>query len=73
MLTLHEADALVFDYRALGARLRVVGNLPYNISSPLLFRLADARSAARRHSRDAAKGSRGANGGCAGDAATTAG
>ncbi|MEO8345655.1 MAG: 16S rRNA (adenine(1518)-N(6)/adenine(1519)-N(6))-dimethyltransferase RsmA [Betaproteobacteria bacterium] len=40
-LTLHEADALQFDYASLGANLRVVGNLPYNISSPLLFRLAD--------------------------------
>jgi 16S rRNA (adenine1518-N6/adenine1519-N6)-dimethyltransferase len=39
-LTLHEADALEFDYTALGPDLRVVGNLPYNISSPLLFRLA---------------------------------
>ena len=39
-LTLHVADALEFDYAALGERLRVVGNLPYNISSPLLFRLA---------------------------------
>lgn len=40
-LTLHEADALAFDYAQLGAGLRVVGNLPYNISSPLLFRLAE--------------------------------
>ena len=39
-LTLHEADALTFDYASLGAQLRVVGNLPYNISSPLLFLLA---------------------------------
>jgi 16S rRNA (adenine1518-N6/adenine1519-N6)-dimethyltransferase len=39
-LTLHEADALDFDFTALGERLRVVGNLPYNISSPLLFHLA---------------------------------
>jgi 16S rRNA (adenine1518-N6/adenine1519-N6)-dimethyltransferase len=39
-LTLHEADALAFDFGVLGARLRVVGNLPYNISSPLLFHLA---------------------------------
>ncbi|MGE5171725.1 MAG: 16S rRNA (adenine(1518)-N(6)/adenine(1519)-N(6))-dimethyltransferase RsmA [Rudaea sp.] len=39
-LTLHEADALAFDFAALGADLRVVGNLPYNISSPLLFHLA---------------------------------
>jgi 16S rRNA (adenine1518-N6/adenine1519-N6)-dimethyltransferase len=40
-LTLHVADALEFDYTALGPDLRVVGNLPYNISSPLLFRLAE--------------------------------
>ena len=39
-LTLYEADALAFDFAALGPRLRVVGNLPYNISSPLLFHLA---------------------------------
>jgi len=39
-LTLHEADALAFDYPSLGPNLRVVGNLPYNISSPLLFLLA---------------------------------
>jgi len=42
-LRLHEADALQFDYSTLigpqGARLRLVGNLPYNISSPLLFAL----------------------------------
>jgi len=39
-LTLHEGDALDFDFSSLGPELRVVGNLPYNISSPLLFRLA---------------------------------
>jgi 16S rRNA (adenine1518-N6/adenine1519-N6)-dimethyltransferase len=39
-LSLHEADALAFDFAALGRELRVVGNLPYNISSPLLFHLA---------------------------------
>jgi 16S rRNA (adenine1518-N6/adenine1519-N6)-dimethyltransferase len=39
-LTIHEGDALQFDFAALGAGLRVVGNLPYNISTPLLFRLA---------------------------------
>ncbi|MBV8496330.1 MAG: 16S rRNA (adenine(1518)-N(6)/adenine(1519)-N(6))-dimethyltransferase RsmA [Gammaproteobacteria bacterium] len=42
-LTLHESDALDFDFTALarsrGGPLRVVGNLPYNISTPLLFRL----------------------------------
>ncbi len=39
---LHEADALRFDFTALArerGRLRVVGNLPYNISTPLLFHL----------------------------------
>ncbi len=37
-----EADALSFDYRQLapaGGRIRLVGNLPYNISTPLLFHL----------------------------------
>jgi 16S rRNA (adenine1518-N6/adenine1519-N6)-dimethyltransferase len=44
-LTIHSGDALKFDYGQLpvapGQKLRVVGNLPYNISSPLLFHLAD--------------------------------
>ena len=39
-LTVHEGDALVFDFARLGERLRLVGNLPYNISTPLLFHLA---------------------------------
>jgi 16S rRNA (adenine1518-N6/adenine1519-N6)-dimethyltransferase len=39
-LTIHEGDALNFDFGALGAGLRIVGNLPYNISTPLLFHLA---------------------------------
>jgi 16S rRNA (adenine1518-N6/adenine1519-N6)-dimethyltransferase len=34
-----EADALEVDFAAFGPRLRIVGNLPYNISSPLLFHL----------------------------------
>jgi len=38
-VTLHEADALQFDFAGLGERLRLVGNLPYNISTPLLFHL----------------------------------
>ncbi|HXG28593.1 MAG TPA: 16S rRNA (adenine(1518)-N(6)/adenine(1519)-N(6))-dimethyltransferase RsmA, partial [Nevskiales bacterium] len=41
-LIVHAADALRFDFRALappGGRLRLVGNLPYNISTPLLFHL----------------------------------
>jgi 16S rRNA (adenine1518-N6/adenine1519-N6)-dimethyltransferase len=39
-MRLHLADALEFDFRALrgdGPALRLVGNLPYNISTPLLF------------------------------------
>lgn len=43
-LIVHEGDALQFDFAAIpvaaGRRLRIVGNLPYNISSPLLFHLA---------------------------------
>jgi 16S rRNA (adenine1518-N6/adenine1519-N6)-dimethyltransferase len=39
-LTLHVGDVLDFDFAALGGGLRVVGNLPYNISSPFLFHLA---------------------------------
>lgn len=40
--TIHEADALKFDFAALrktDEKLRVVGNLPYNISTPLIFHL----------------------------------
>ncbi len=41
---LHETDALKFNLVELGAQpLRVVGNLPYNISTPLLFHLLVAR------------------------------
>lgn len=39
---LHQADALKFDFRRLNTdekKLRIVGNLPYNISTPLLFHL----------------------------------
>jgi 16S rRNA (adenine1518-N6/adenine1519-N6)-dimethyltransferase len=36
---IHEGDALKFDFAALGTNLRIVGNLPYNISTPLLFHL----------------------------------
>jgi 16S rRNA (adenine1518-N6/adenine1519-N6)-dimethyltransferase len=44
VLTIHEADALRFDYAGLapdGERLRIVGNLPYNISTPLIFHLLE--------------------------------
>lgn len=40
-VTIHEGDALEFDYSTLGSDLRLVGNLPYNISTPLLFRLLE--------------------------------
>ncbi len=43
----HEADALRFDFTSLGSELRVVGNLPYNISTPLLFHLLEQRHAIR--------------------------
>jgi 16S rRNA (adenine1518-N6/adenine1519-N6)-dimethyltransferase len=36
---IHEGDVLEFDFRSLGNGLRVVGNLPYNISTPILFAL----------------------------------
>jgi len=39
-LSVHTGDVLEFDFSALPANLRVVGNLPYNISTPLLFHLA---------------------------------
>jgi len=46
---LHEADALEFDFAKLaaerGGRLRIVGNLPYNISTPLLFHLLESLQA----------------------------
>lgn len=46
--TLHRTDALRFDFAALAGvrgRLRVVGNLPYNISTPLLFHLLESAPA----------------------------
>jgi len=39
-LTVHCADALEFDFGRFPAGMRLVGNLPYNISTPLLFHLA---------------------------------
>lgn len=36
-LTIHCADVLAFDLRSIGDRLRVIGNLPYHISTPILF------------------------------------
>jgi 16S rRNA (adenine1518-N6/adenine1519-N6)-dimethyltransferase len=40
-MTIHEGDALDFDFASIGRDLRLVGNLPYNISTPLLFHLAE--------------------------------
>ena len=39
-VVVHEGDALAFDFACLPANLRVVGNLPYNVSTPLLFHVA---------------------------------
>src|SRR3954471_766969 len=39
-LTVYEADALEFDFADFPAGMRLVGNLPYNISTPLLFHFA---------------------------------
>jgi 16S rRNA (adenine1518-N6/adenine1519-N6)-dimethyltransferase len=39
-LAIHEGDVLEYDFAALGQEIRIVGNLPYNISTPLLFRFA---------------------------------
>jgi len=49
-LVIHSADALEYDYAALASQpgsLRVVGNLPYNISTPLLFHLFEHNQAIR--------------------------
>lgn len=45
-LTIHKADALTFDLCQLvvsGEKLRLTGNLPYNISTPLLFRFLEQK------------------------------
>ncbi|CAK0751949.1 Ribosomal RNA small subunit methyltransferase A [Gammaproteobacteria bacterium] len=42
-LIIHQADALSFDFQSLALQgsLRLVGNLPYNVATPLLFHLLD--------------------------------
>ncbi|MDR2219592.1 MAG: 16S rRNA (adenine(1518)-N(6)/adenine(1519)-N(6))-dimethyltransferase RsmA [Methylobacillus sp.] len=40
-ITIHNIDALKFDFASLASRIRVVGNLPYNISTPILFHLLE--------------------------------
>ncbi len=52
LVELHCQDVLTFDFAGLaqhsGERLVLLGNLPYNISSPLLFRLLEQGRALRR-------------------------
>ena len=38
-ISIHQGDALKFDYSSIGKKLRIIGNLPYNISTPLMFHL----------------------------------
>jgi 16S rRNA (adenine1518-N6/adenine1519-N6)-dimethyltransferase len=42
-ITIFNADALEFDFNHFSKKIRIVGNLPYNISSPLLFHLLNYR------------------------------
>lgn len=42
-LVIHQGDALNFDLDLFNPPIRVVGNLPYNISSPILFHLLEHR------------------------------
>jgi 16S rRNA (adenine1518-N6/adenine1519-N6)-dimethyltransferase len=46
-LIVHDVDALTFDFATLESGLRIVGNLPYNISSPMLFHLAQFETSVR--------------------------
>jgi 16S rRNA (adenine1518-N6/adenine1519-N6)-dimethyltransferase len=46
-LAVHQADALRFDFTSLPTPLRIVGNLPYNISTPLLFHVASSADRCR--------------------------
>ncbi|STZ75851.1 16S rRNA (adenine(1518)-N(6)/adenine(1519)-N(6))-dimethyltransferase RsmA [Bergeriella denitrificans] len=40
-LVIHEGDVLQFDFQSIPGKKKIVGNLPYNISTPLLFRLSE--------------------------------
>ncbi|HJL92668.1 MAG TPA: 16S rRNA (adenine(1518)-N(6)/adenine(1519)-N(6))-dimethyltransferase RsmA [Woeseiaceae bacterium] len=42
-ITIYHDDALRFHYSDIGKKLRIIGNLPYNISTPLLFYLIEHR------------------------------
>ncbi len=43
-ISIHNSDVLKFDFKQVGEKIRVVGNLPYNISSPILFKLLENTS-----------------------------
>jgi 16S rRNA (adenine1518-N6/adenine1519-N6)-dimethyltransferase len=47
-LEIREENALTFDYAALGRRVAVAGNLPYQIASPLLFHIIEHRTSISR-------------------------
>lgn len=40
-LVIHEGDVLQFDFNSVAGKKKIVGNLPYNISTPLLFSLSE--------------------------------
>lgn len=40
-LEIYEGDVLQFDFRSISGSKKIVGNLPYNISTPLLFKLSE--------------------------------
>jgi 16S rRNA (adenine1518-N6/adenine1519-N6)-dimethyltransferase len=42
-ISIYNSDALAFDFDQFSKKLRIVGNLPYNISSPLLFHLLSCK------------------------------
>ncbi|EGG98373.1 Dimethyladenosine transferase [gamma proteobacterium IMCC2047] len=63
-LNIHQGDALKFDFSQLVAsdqsdtqKLRIVGNLPYNISTPLIFQPAELYRQSQRHAFYATEGS----------------
>ena len=65
-LRVHVENVLDTDFvrlRADGPPLRIVGNLPYNISTPLLFHLLRSARRDSRHAFHVTKGGRGSNGG----------
>ena len=43
-LVIHQGDVLQFDFASVPGKKKIVGNLPYNISTPLLFRFSEVVS-----------------------------